>query len=235
MICIPLLPALSRVASDAVGLSHSQTGRTHRGSSHKRKQKWESAKIRNGWETFPSQVPPSCCKSPSLDCGVSSCLFVEYVFCLGNDQMSCKNHRLGFKDIEFWISIDQVRLHPSNIHYSGCAHSLADKLSTHLKLVSWLAPTYVIKPSTNLVSIVFCLVHLRWFSFLADLCCGWAFGGFTSHWIISLNQTQTDSSNALKPCYQMLSARPNKKPNSFMMIIYSLRTSLINVWFICFI
>ncbi len=29
---------------------------------------------------FGSQVPPSCCKSPSHECGVSNCCFEEYVF-----------------------------------------------------------------------------------------------------------------------------------------------------------
>jgi len=72
------------------------------------------------WEDSPwvlaqekAKVPPSCCKSPSRDCG--------------------------------------VRLHPSNIHYSGCAHSLAETLSTHLKLICTVAGLLVVLQVIGLV------------------------------------------------------------------------------------
>ena len=40
-------------------------------------------------------------------------------------------------------------------------------------------------------------IQIKTFYF-ADLRCSWAFGGHTSFWIISLNQTQTNSSDAVK-------------------------------------
>jgi len=65
------------------------------------------------WEDSPwvlaqekAKVPPSCCKSPSQDCG--------------------------------------VRLHPSNIHYSGCVHSLVETISSRLKLICALAGILVV-------------------------------------------------------------------------------------------
>jgi len=65
------------------------------------------------WEDSPwvlaqekAKVPPSCCKSPSQDCG--------------------------------------VRLHPSNIHYSGCVHSLVETILSRLKLICALAGILVV-------------------------------------------------------------------------------------------
>ena len=140
---------------------------------------------------FGCQVPPSCCKSPSLDCGVSR----APVFLLSFERIRsrCKIDKLNSNDIEFldFCFDHQVRLHPSNIHYSGCAHSLAETISSHLKLVCF--HLYNLGLAIYMYINLHCVLNI----FLADLCCRGAFGGFTSDWIISLNQTQTNPTDAL--------------------------------------
>ena len=144
-------------------------------------------KLEKKMSMFRSQVPPSCCKSPSQECGVSNCCFEEYVFF-----QTIRFH--GEQKDNLWNCVAQVRLHPSNIHYSGCAHSLAETLSSNLKLVSWWLTDFTIQPPVQPLTNH---IQIKTFYF-ADLRCSGAFGGHTSFWIISLNQTQTNSSDAVK-------------------------------------
>ena len=59
--------------------------------------------------------------------------------------------------------------------------------------------TWCLATHEHLFSIMLFLLQTKstFFIFLADLCCCGAFGGFTSDWIISLHQTQTNPSDAL--------------------------------------
>ena len=86
----------------------------------------------------------------------------------------------------------QVRLHPSNIHYSGCVHSLVETISSRLKLVR----SFLLKEWTkqNDFSMHFIdSVSIVSSSSFADLCPGRDFGGLTSPRVIHLNKTETNT------------------------------------------
>ena len=92
------------------------------------------------------------------------------------------------------------------------------------KLVSWLTINLTIQPPMY-ISFLHCVTHEIYID-LADLRCGGALGGFTSHWISSLHQTETNSADALE-LQLSETLLPNIKPNGFY-------ASLINVWYIYF-
>ena len=86
----------------------------------------------------------------------------------------------------------QVRLHPSNIHYSGCVHSLVETISSRLQLVR----SFRLKECTkqNDFSLHFIdSVSIFSSSSFADLCPGRDFGGLTSPRAIHLDKTETNT------------------------------------------
>ena len=86
----------------------------------------------------------------------------------------------------------QVRLHPSNIHYSGCVYSLVETISSRLKLVcSFLLKEYTKQNDFSLHLID--SVSIVSSSSFADLCPGRDFGGLTSPRVIHLDKTETNT------------------------------------------
>ena len=86
----------------------------------------------------------------------------------------------------------QVRLHPSNIHYSGCVHSLVETISSRLKLVR----SFLFKECTKQNDFSMHLidsVSIVSSSSFADLCPGRDFGGLTSPRVIHLDKTETNT------------------------------------------
>ena len=106
-------------------------------------------------DIFASQVPPSCCKSPSLDCGVSSCISEDYVV----EMIRCHH----------WRIIDKVSMKYSfRLLLTRCDFTQATS-TTRAVLTPWLTHFQLTSnwsvdlcPLTYLFScFVFCLGHLK--------------------------------------------------------------------------